>query len=162
MPMMKFDVLLESEGTNNAKFRNDCTVHLRGAAPHTAFLPSDEGAYHGGDGTAPYPLSYFVSGLTTCLMTQIRAFSRRLGIDVSTFDVFCRAEWQAEMESMTHPYESRGLGFVLDVDIRGGATVEEKTRLILAAAKGCFVEVILKPGLVKHRLKVDGEWVELD
>ena len=162
MPKIKFDVLLESEGTNNAKFRNDCTVHLRGAAPHTAFLPSDEGEFHGGDGTAPYPLSYFVSGLTTCLMTQIRAFSRRLEIDVSTFDVCCQARWRAEMESMKHPYESSGLGFVLDVDIRGDASVEDRKRLVLAAARGCFVEAIIRPGLVKHRLKVDGDWLDLD
>ncbi|MFH1796375.1 MAG: OsmC family protein [Pseudomonadota bacterium] len=162
MAKMKFDVLLESEGTNNAKFRNECTVHLRGAAPHTAVLPSDEGAYHGGDGTAPYPLSYFVSGLTTCLMTQIRAFSRRLDIHVASFDVNCEARWQAEMESMRHPYESKGLGFRFDVDLRGDASVDDKKRLILTAAKGCFVEAIIKPGLVTHRLKVDGEWIALD
>jgi uncharacterized OsmC-like protein len=162
MAKMKFDVLFEAEGSNTSKFRNDCTVHLRGAAPRTDVLPSDEGAYHGGDGTAPYPLAYFTSGLTTCIMTQIRAFSKRLGIDVTDFTVNCEARWQAEMESPKHPYESRGVGFRLDIDIKGGASLEDKKRLIAAAAKGCFVEVIIKPGLIKHRLKVGEEWVALD
>ncbi len=162
MAKMKFDVLFEAEGSNTSKFRNDCTVHLRGAAPRTDFLPSDEGAYHGGDGTAPYPLAYFVSGLTTCLMTQLRAFSKRLGIDVGDFTVDCQARWQAEMESAKHPYESKGVGFLLDIDLKGGASLEDKKRLIAAATKGCFVEVIVKPGLIKHRLKVGTEWVALD
>ncbi len=33
--------------------------------------------------------------------------------------------------------------------------------LIEAAAKGCFVEQSLKPGIVKHRLKVGGDWVAI-
>ena len=162
MAKMKFDVLFEAEGSNTSKFRNNCTVHLRGAAPRTDDLPSDEGAYHGGDGTAPYPLAYFTSGLTTCIMTQLRAFSKRLGIDCPSFDVNCEARWQAEMEDRNAPYESKGVGFRLDIDIKGSASVEDKKRLIAAAAKGCFVEVIIKPGLIKHRLKVGDEWVALD
>lgn len=162
MAKMKFDVLFEAEGSNTSKFRNDCTVHLRGAAPRTDFLPSDEGAYHGGDGTAPYPLAYFTSGLTTCIMTQLRAFSKRLGIDCPEFTVNCEARWQAEMEDRNAPYESRGVGFRLDIDIKGSASVEDKKRLIAAATKGCFVEVIIQPGLIKHRLKVGEEWVALD
>lgn len=162
MAKVKFDVVFEAQGSNTSKFRNDCTVHLRGAAPRTDFLPSDEGAYHGGDGTAPYPLAYFVSGLTTCLMTQLRAFAKRLGIDVADFTVNCEARWQAVMESTNDPYESRGVGFLLDIDLKGDASVEEKKRLIAAATKGCFVEVIVQPGLIKHRLKVGGEWIPLD
>jgi len=159
--MARFDVVFEAEGSNTSKFRNDCTVHLRGAAPRTDFLPSDEGSYHGGDGTAPYPLAYFTSGLTTCIMTQLRAFSKRLGIDVTDFTVNCRCQWEAEQNGK-EPYRSRGVAFTLDIDLKGGASVDDKKRLIAAATEGCFVEVVLKPGLVKHRLKVGEEWVALD
>ncbi|OYW57656.1 MAG: hypothetical protein B7X99_09920 [Rhizobiales bacterium 17-65-6] len=162
MAKMKFDIHFDAEGSNTAKFRNDCTVHLRGAAPRTDFLPSDEGAYHGGDGTAPYPLAYFVSGLTTCLMTQLRSFSRRLDIDVGEFEVNCEARWQAEMDSARDPYVSRGVGFRLDIDLKGNASFDDKKRLIEAATKGCFVEVIIQPGLIRHRLKVGDDWVALD
>jgi hypothetical protein len=47
----------------------------------------------------------------------------------------------------------------LDIDLGGGASTADKKRLIEAAAKGCFVEQSLKPGIVKHRLKVDDDWV---
>ena len=159
-PKTRFDVIFEAEGHNRAKFRNDVTVQMRGAAPRTDFLPTDEGPLHGGDGTAPYPLAYFTSGLTACIMTQLRAFSKRLGIDVTEFRVNCRCHWEAH-QTGNAPYESAPVGFTLDIDLEGGATDTDKRRLIAAAEKGCFIEVCLKPGIVKHRLKVGDAWVEV-
>jgi uncharacterized OsmC-like protein len=155
-----FDVVFEAEGRNTGKFRNDIAVHMRGASPVTVDLPSDEGPYHGGDGTAPYPLAYFASGLTACIMTQLRAFSRRLRIDVATISVNTRMEWRATQIGAA-PYESAPAGFTLDIDLTGAATDADKVRLIEAAAKGCFIEVALKPGIVRHRLKTAGGWVEV-
>jgi len=37
----------------------------------------------------------------------------------------------------------------------------DKQRLINAAAKGCFVERSLKPGIVRHRLKVGEDWISV-
>ena len=156
----RFDVIFEAEGHNRAKFRNDVTVHMRGAAPRTDFLPTDEGPLHGGDGTAPYPLAYFTSGLTACIMTQLRAFSKRLGIDVTEFRVESRCHWEAR-QSGTQPYESAAVGFTLDIDLHGSASEADKRRLIAAAEKGCFIEVCLKPGIVRHRLKVGDTWVDV-
>src|SRR5216684_947140 len=67
-PLSRFEVTFDVEGRNEAKFRNDITVHLRGPHPASVDLPTDEGPYHGGDGTAPYPLAYFASGLTACII----------------------------------------------------------------------------------------------
>jgi uncharacterized OsmC-like protein len=85
-----FDVIFDVEARNTAKFRNDITVHLRGQHPATVELPTDEGPKHGGNGTAPYPLAYFASGLTACVMTQLRAFSRRLDIPLTTIAINTR------------------------------------------------------------------------
>jgi len=156
----RFDVVFEAEGKNTSKFRNDCHVHMRGKAPRSDFLPSDEGPFHGGDGTAPYPLGYFTSGLTTCIMTQLRSFSKKLGVPVTDILVDCRCHWQATQVGAA-PYESEGVEFRLDIDLHGDASVEDKKRVIDAAGKGCFVEAILKPGLVKHRLKVGDEWIDV-
>lgn len=155
-----FDVVFEAEGRNTAKFRNDVTVHMRGAAPVSVDLPTDEGPYHGGDGTAPYPLAYFTSGLTACVMTQLRAFSRRMRIDVTTIAVDARMHWQAHQRTAV-PYESEAVSFTLDIDLGGSASDADKRRLIEAAAKGCFVEAALKPGIVRHRLKAGGDWVDV-
>lgn len=159
-PLTRFDVRFEVEARNEAKFRNDVTVHLRGPHPVSAELPTDEGPYHGGDGTAPYPLAYFASALTACAMTQLRAFARRLEIPVTTIAVNAQLHWQAEQRGR-EPYESAPVGFTLDIDLGGGAATEDKKRLIEAAAKGCFVEQSLKPGIVTHRLKVGDNWVAI-
>jgi uncharacterized OsmC-like protein len=156
----RFEVIFDAEGVNNAKFRNDVKVHLRGPHAVSYDLPTDEGGIHGGDGTAPYPLAYFTSGLTACVMTQIRAFSKRLGIPVGRFSVRTRCHWQAQ-QSGNQPYESAPIAFTMDVDIEGDASEADKRRLLAAAEKGCFVEQSLKPGLVKHRLKIGDRWVEV-
>jgi uncharacterized OsmC-like protein len=159
-PTSRFDVIFEAEGRNTSKFRNNVTVHMRGQHPRTDFLPTDEGPIHGGDGTAPYPLAYFTSGLTACIMTQLRAFSKRLGIDVTEFSVNCRCHWRAEQVGGA-PYQSSPVGFTIDIDLKGGASPDDKRRLVAAAEKGCFIEVCLKPGIVRHRLKVGDDWVDV-
>ena len=156
----RFEVIFDAEGRNTAKFRNDITVHKRLSHPVSVSLPTDEGPGHGGDGTAPYPLAYFASGLTACIMTQLRAFSRRLGVAVGEFSVDTRCHWEAQQQG-NGPYESRPLGFTLDIDLGEAAPVADRRRLIEAAAKGCFIEQALKPGIVKHRLKVGDNWEEL-
>ncbi len=59
-------------------------------------MPTDEGPYHGGDSSAPPPLTYFITGVVTCLMTQIRAFSKRLQVPVDSVEVDARFHWQGE------------------------------------------------------------------
>jgi uncharacterized OsmC-like protein len=154
----RFEVIFEAEGRNSAKFHNDITVHKRGRDPCSVELPTDEGAYHGGDGTAPYPLAYFASALCACIMTQLRAFSRRLDIPLTTIAVDTRMHWAAQQRGR-EPYESAPVAFTLDIDLGGDASSEDKKRLIAAAAKGCFVEQSLKPGVIRHRLKIGDDWV---
>jgi uncharacterized OsmC-like protein len=105
-------------------------------------------------------LAYFASGLTACVMTQLRAFSRRLDIPLAEFSVNTRCHWEARQRGNT-PYESAPIEFTLDIELGGDALEVDKRRLIAAAAKGCFIEQSLKPGIVKHRLKIGGDWVEV-
>ena len=155
-PLTRFEVIFDVEARNTARFRNDIIVHLRSQHPATVELPT--GPKHGGDGTAPYPLAYFASGLTACVMTQLRAFSRGLDIPLTTIAINTRLHWQAQQRGNA-PYESAPVAFTMDIDLGGGASTTDKQRLIDAAAKGCFVEQSLKPGVVKHRLKVGDDWV---
>lgn len=154
----RFEVLFEAEGVNKSKFRNDVKVHLRGPYAVSYELPTDEGGIHGGDGSAPYPLAYFTSALTACVMTQIRAFSKRLGISVDGFAVNTRCHWEARQVGNA-PYETAPIEFTMDIAIVGPASDDDKRRLIAVAQKGCFVEQSLRPGLVKHRLWLGEEWV---
>jgi uncharacterized OsmC-like protein len=131
-PATRFEVIFDVEGRNNAKFRNEIMVHKRLSNPVSVELPTDEGPGHGGDGTAPYPLAYFAAGLTACIMTQLRAFSRRLGVPVTEFTVNTRCHWEATQVG-TAPYESAPVAFTMDIDLGGGASEADKRRVIAAA-----------------------------
>lgn len=156
----RFEVIFEVEGTNTGKFRNDMQVHMRGKTPATVSLATDEGPLHGGDGTAPYPLAYFSAGLAACVMTQLRAFAMRLSIPAGALAVNVRCHWQAE-QTGSQPYESAPVAFTVDIDLGDDVSEPDKRRLIAAAEKGCFIEQSLKPGIVRHRMKAGGVWVEL-
>ena len=61
------------------KMRNELEVNMTKPTQESFVLATDEGSFHGGDATAPPPLALFVASLTGCIMTQIRAFSKRMG-----------------------------------------------------------------------------------
>ena len=153
----RFDVIFEGVGTTGKNMRNDISVEWP-MMKETFELATDEGPFHGGDGTAPPPLALFTAALTGCLMTQIRAFAKRLKIDVKHVEVKARLHWQGEQVGKA-PYVTSPIGFSLDVDIDSDADAEQLTQLLECAKKGCFIEQTLAQGLVvDHRLKVDGEW----
>lgn len=155
----RFDIVFEGVGRATGKMRNDISVEFKTMGERFE-LATDEGAIHGGDGTAPPPLALFTAALTGCLMTQIRAFSRRLKIPVGAVEVAARLHWQGVQQGRD-PYVSEPVGFALDVSLDSDASVEDQQRLIDAAKKGCFIEQTLAQGLtVEHRLKVGDGWVE--
>lgn len=152
-----FDVIFEGHGVTGANMRNDIKVDWP-MMKESFELATDEGPFHGGDGTAPPPLALFTAALTGCLMTQIRAFAKRLEIGIRHVDVKAKLHWTGEQVGM-EPYVTAPVGFSLDVDIDSDATADELKGLLDAAKKGCFIEQTLAQGLiVDHRLKVGDEW----
>ena len=153
----RFDVIFEGVGTTGANMRNDIAVEWP-MMKEKFELATDEGPFHGGDGTAPPPLALFTAALTGCLMTQIRAFAKRLKITVDHVEVHARLHWQGEQIGM-EPYVTEPVGFSLDIDIQCDADADQIHHLLACAKKGCFIEQTLAQGLVvDHRLKIDGEW----
>ncbi|MBT8426113.1 MAG: OsmC family protein [Silicimonas sp.] len=153
----RFDVVFEGVGRSSGKMRNDISVEW--PMMNERFdLATDEGPFHGGDGTAPPPLALFTAALTGCLMTQIRAFAKRLKIGLRDVEVRARLHWEGEQEG-NEPYVTNPVGFSLDVTLDTDAGADDQRRLIDAAKKGCFIEQTLAKGLiVDHRLNIGGVW----
>ncbi|NNL73223.1 MAG: OsmC family protein, partial [Silicimonas sp.] len=106
----------------------------------------------------PPPLALFTAALTGCLMTQIRAFAKRLKIGLRDVEVRARLHWEGEQEG-NEPYVTNPVGFSLDVTLDTDAGADDQRRLIDAAKKGCFIEQTLAKGLiVDHRLNIGGVW----
>ncbi len=113
---------------------------------------------HGGEGSAPLPLALFTAALVGCVMTQIRAFSGRLGIPVGHVTVNATLHWEGKQSGL-EPYVTAPIGFGLDVDLDSPASADDQRRLLDAAKAGCFIEQTLKQGIdVDHRLRIGDGW----
>ena len=130
-----FDVVIEATGKAVGKMRNEVTVVL-GNDGGTFEMATDEGPMHGGDSSAPPPLAYFATGLAGCLMTQIRAFSKRLRIPIDDVSVTAKCHWRGKMIP-GNPYETEPIGFDLDIDLKTDASEDDQKRLLeTAEARG--------------------------
>lgn len=156
----EFEIVFTGEGTSSGKMRNDIRV-VWPAQKEEFDLATDEGSFHGGDGTAPPPLALFTAGLTGCLMTQIRAFGKRMKISVAGVKVKAHMHWKGTQVGR-EPYLTAPVGFDLDIELDSDAPLEDQMRLIEAAKKGCFIEQTLSvSNTVGHRLKTAGGWVDV-
>ena len=123
-------------------------------------LATDEGSFHAGDASAPPPLALFVGGLTGCIMTQIRAFARRLGVKLDDLQVEARVTW--DWEAKGRVYETAPNSFEIDVRIDSPDPREAVVALIEMAKKGCFIEQTLgRANTIRHRMRTDEGWVEV-
>jgi uncharacterized OsmC-like protein len=158
-----FIVVFEVEAKAVGKMRNEVRGQMTSPVNDAVFeFATDEGSAHGGEETAPPPLAYFCTGLVTCLMTQVRAFAKRMRVPVGEMTVKARIEWEATVEGRD-PYTSRAVSFALDINLDSDAPFEDQKRLLDAAQKGCFVEATLAdPIPVNHKLLIDGEYRDAD
>ncbi|MDC1066925.1 OsmC family protein [Alphaproteobacteria bacterium] len=154
-----FTLKFTGNATNKGSMRNDIDVSFE-SMDETFKLATDEGAFHGGKGTAPPPLALFTASLCGCIMTQIKAFGKKLKIEVSEIKIDASMEWQGQILE-EGPYKASCNGYNLDIDIISEEPVQRKKQLLEAAINGCFIEASLKPGIVKHRLKDKNNWITI-
>lgn len=157
---LDFEVVFETEGRSVGKMRNEITIDwIGGDGPWE--MATDEGGFHGGEDTAPPPIAYWATGFTGCIMTQIRAFARRMRIPIEGVTVKSRFEWSCHQVGRD-PYVTAPKGFSFDIDIDSEAPTEDLVRLVEAAKKGCFIDQTMAvANTVGHRLKVGDDWVEV-
>lgn len=146
-------------GTATGKMRNELNVVMsRPSVDGPWELASDEGAFHGGDGSAPPPLALFVAGLTGCIMTQMRAFAKRLSVSLDDLKVETRVVW--DWQAAGRIYETAPHSFEIDILLTSSDDASKVVELIEAAKKGCFLEQTLGTrNVIKHRLKTADGWL---
>ena len=155
--VVRFDCL----GIATGKMRNELEVTMALPFAEGPFVfASDEGSFHGGDGSAPPPLALFVGGLTGCIMTQIRAFAKRLGVRIDDLKVETRVEWN--WQAAGRVYETAPKSFEIDVMIDSPSEDAKVVELIEAAKKGCFIEQTLgRQNTIRHRMKTTDGWKDV-
>ena len=154
------DIVFDARARTKGKMKSEVTITSQ-FSNFSVTLETDEGKLHGGDASAPMPLHYFAAGVVTCLMTQMKAFAKRLRIPVENIAMDANFHWRLEQVGR-EPYVSQPVGFDIDIDVESDAPLEDIKRLIAAAKKGCFAEQALTlPCEIGHRLKVGEDWVEV-
>lgn len=155
------EVQFDCTGVATGKMRSELQVTMVQPAEDTVFdFATDEGGFHGGDGTAPPPLSMFVASLTACLMTQIRAFAKRMGVSIDDLKVETRFTW--DWIKAGRVYETAPKSIEIDVFLESPDPLEKSKALIEAAKKGCFIEQTLgRANMIHHRIKTDDGFVEV-
>lgn len=156
--MQEAKVQFNCQGTAVGKMRNDLQVTMEQPFQEGPFeMATDEGSFHGGDASAPPPLALFVGGLTGCIMTQIRAFAKRLRVTVDDLKVETRVVWDWQATGRT--YETAPRSFEIDILIDSPDPEEKIVELIETSKKGCFIEQTLgRTNTINHRYKIDGDW----
>ena len=159
--MERAQVQFDCTGAASGKMRNDLTITMsQPFADGPWQMATDEGSFHGGDASAPPPLALFVGGLTGCIMTQIRAFAKRMDVRLSDLRVETRVTW--DWQAKGRVYETAPKAFEIDVLIDSPDPVEDVTALIVAAKKGCFIEQTLgQVNTIRHRLKTETGWMDV-
>ncbi|WP_069299868.1 OsmC family protein [Neptunicoccus sediminis] len=154
-------VQFDCKGHATGKMRNDLEVTMSQPFAEGPFhMATDEGSFHGGDASAPPPLALFVGGLTGCIMTQIRAFAKRLKVTVKDLDVETRVVWNWEAKGRV--YETAPKSFEIDVLIDSDDPQDKVIELIEAAKRGCFLEQTLgQQNTIHHRMKTPDGWVDV-
>lgn len=143
------------------KMRNELDVRMVQPMEERFTLATDEGPFHGGDATAPPPLALFVGGLTGCIMTQIRAFAKRLDVPLSDLTVDTAVQWDWTRTGRT--YETAPKSFEISILIDSDAPWERQVALVEAAKQGCFIEQTLgRQNRVVHKLRSGADWVQID
>lgn len=147
-------------GRATGKMRNELDVTMVQPMEEHFTLATDEGPFHGGDATAPPPLALFVGGLTGCLMTQIRAFAKRMNVPLNDLTVETQVQW--DWAKKDRVYETAPKSFHLDILIDSDAPQEAQIALIQAAKQGCFIEQTLsQENTITHRIKTADGWTEI-
>lgn len=159
------NLVFDFTGQNQARYRNDITVDMNADAMpgvERFEMATDEGAWMGGDDTAPPPLAHFVTGLAGCLMTQLRLMAKRLDIELGAISVNGRVTWQADSQP-DGTYIGGPGGVQLDVELDTPVGADEQRRLLDVATRACFVEqTILNGDVIKHTLVVGDQRIAVD
>ena len=151
-PAEPMTVTFTCSGQATGKMRNELDIKMIKPINEHFTLATDEGSFHGGDATAPPPLALFIGGLTGCIMTQIRAFAKRMDITIENLHVETTIHWGWTPKDRI--YETHPKSLDIDISIESPSALEDQITLVNAAKKGCFVEQTLaQRNQINHRIK---------
>ena len=159
-PKDPLTVTFKCAGNATGKMRNDLDVRMVEPFEEQFTMATDEGPFHGGDATAPPPLALFVGGLTGCIMTQLRAFAKRMDVIIDDLQVETTVKWKWMPKGRI--YETAPESFDIDILLSSPSETKRQIELVNAAKKVCFIEQTLSvPNTITHRIKTEQGFINV-
>lgn len=136
----KREILVTAQATSIEKWRKQVVAGQPETGQEFAFI-SDEGNYlPGGEGTAPSPLTYFVSGIALCLISHISQVAKKKKVSVSNEKVTVTAHFHEEGSVLRGDAEGFCDRFEIHISLDSDGEIDELKQLIRLAHRLCFAE----------------------
>ncbi|PKO02764.1 MAG: hypothetical protein CVU43_06340 [Chloroflexi bacterium HGW-Chloroflexi-5] len=136
----KRDIVVTAVASSIEKWRKQVVAGQPETGAAFAFI-SDEGSYiPGGEGTAPSPLTYFVSGMALCLISHITQVAIKKKLDVRNERVTATAHFHEEGSVLRGDAEGFCDGFEINIALESEEDISEIKQLIRLAHRLCFAE----------------------
>jgi uncharacterized OsmC-like protein len=156
------DIVVTAKASPIESWRNQVIAGQPETGRSYAFI-SDEGSYiPGGEGTAPSPLTYFVSGIALCLVTHITQVSRKKKLTISNESVNATIHFHEEGSVLKGDAEGYCDGLELTISLDSDEEVSEIKQLITLSHRLCFAEIAMAGTVpITIRQVLNGENLEM-
>ncbi len=134
------DIVVSAKATSIEKWRKQVVAGQPETGREFAFI-SDEGSYiPGGEGTAPSPLTYFVSGIALCLISHITQVANKKKLSIHNERAEITAHFHEEGSVLRGDAEGYCDRFEINVALESEENEEAIKELIRLAHRLCFAE----------------------
>ncbi len=134
------DIVVTAKATTIEKWRKQVVAGQPETGTAFAFI-SDEGSYiPGGEGTAPSPLTYFVSGIAMCLISHITQVALKKKLKVANEKVEVTAHFHEEGSVLRGDAEGFCDRFEISITLDSEDDIAQVKELIRLTHKLCFAE----------------------
>jgi uncharacterized OsmC-like protein len=136
----KRDIVVTAKASSIEKWRKQAIAGQPETGREYAFI-SDEGSYiPGGEGTAPSPLTYFVSGMALCLISHITQVANKKKLTIRNEKAEVTAHFHEEGSVLKGDAEGYCDRFEINLSLDSEEDSAEIKQLIRLAHRLCFAE----------------------
>lgn len=151
-------IIVSADASSLGKWRQQVIAGQPETGRAYAFI-SDEGSYMpGGEGTAPTPLTYFVSGMALCLLSHLSQVAIKKKLQISNQRVCVTAHFHEQGSVLKGDAEGFCDRFDVEITVDSAAPESEINELIAIARRMCFAEKALTTSVeVSVTQKINGQ-----
>lgn len=159
----KRDIVVTARATSIEKWRKQVVAGQPETGASFAFI-SDEGSYiPGGEGTAPSPLTYFVSGIALCLISHITQVANKKKLSIRNEKAEVTAHFHEEGSVLRGDAEGYCDRFEIHISLESEEGIEEIRQLIRLAHRLCFAEKAVAGAVpIQISQQINGKTLEIE